>query len=308
MLPYTIQPSLEEARSTAEQRGLRERVVCYVTRDRRDVLVFEHDARYPDAGVQVPAGGIDPGETLEQAAAREAWEETGLEALSAPVYLGSALHDSWQPPQLQHYFWLEAADDAPNAWDHFAEGQYTFHHRFEAIPDTVIHWGLDAFIPQLARRLNLEVTQTRNNTVPVAVCYITRVQDSVAELLILRGHPDGGVQVVAGGIDNGETPEQAAIREAWEEAGLRLQNPVFLGRAEYHFKGVHPDTHDPLELHEDRYFYHFTTNEPRERWDHMVSAGEDDGGKVFRHGFVRLEDARLDWDLGWFLKKASEHV
>ncbi len=307
MLLYTIQPSLENARSAAQERGLRERVVCYVTRARRDVLVFEHDSRYPDAGVQVPAGGVDPGETLEQAAAREAREETGLEHLSAPVYLGSALHD-WQPLQMQHYFWLETTRTVPDAWDHFAEGQFTFHHRFEPIQHAVIHWGLDAFIPQLERRLNLEVTPSRNNTNPVAVCYINRVRNGVPELLVLHGHPDGGVQVVAGGIDDGETPEQAAIREAWEEAGLRLQNPVFLGRAEYHFRGVRPDTHEPLELHEDRYFYHFTTDEPRDCWDHVVSAGEDDGGKVFRHEFVRLENARLDWDLGRFLTKAGEHA
>jgi 8-oxo-dGTP pyrophosphatase MutT (NUDIX family) len=308
MLPYTIQPSLEEARSTAEQRGLRERVVCYVTRDRRDVLVFEHDARYPDAGVQVPAGGVDPGETLDQAASREAREETGLEHLSAPVYLGSALHDGWQPPQLQHYFWLEAADDAPDAWDHFAEGRYTFHHRFEAIPDAVIHWGLDAFIPELERRLNLKTTPSRNNAVPVAVCYITRVSDGVSQLLVLHGHPDGGVQVVAGGVDDGETPEQAAIREAWEEAGLKLENPQCLGVQEYHFKGQNQFRDWHTEFHEFRYYFHLDVNEIRDSWDHAVSAGEDDGGKVFHHGFVRLEDARLDWDLGWFLKKASQHV
>lgn len=62
-----------------------ERVVCYITRKRQELLVF----RRPDwKSPGVVAGGVDAGETREQAAIRETWEEAGLE-LSNPVYLGS---------------------------------------------------------------------------------------------------------------------------------------------------------------------------------------------------------------------------
>lgn len=60
--------------------AIRQRVLAYVTREKSDVielLVFAH-ADFPDAGIQVPAGGVEPGETLEEAVVREIWEETGI--------------------------------------------------------------------------------------------------------------------------------------------------------------------------------------------------------------------------------------
>ena len=53
------------------------KVACYVVHDNH-LLVFTHDHQ-PMAvtGVQVPAGSIKPGESPEEAAARELFEETG---------------------------------------------------------------------------------------------------------------------------------------------------------------------------------------------------------------------------------------
>ena len=53
----------------------RPQVCVYVTHD-DSLLVFEH--RDQPAGVQVPAGGIAPGESVRAAAEREVFEETGL--------------------------------------------------------------------------------------------------------------------------------------------------------------------------------------------------------------------------------------
>ncbi|MGY1550716.1 NUDIX domain-containing protein [Microbacterium sp. A588] len=54
-----------------------EKVVCYVVQDDH-LLVFTHDAVPMEVtGVQVPAGSIEEGETPEQAAIRELYEETG---------------------------------------------------------------------------------------------------------------------------------------------------------------------------------------------------------------------------------------
>lgn len=56
----------------------RARVACYVL-DGDRLLVFDH-RNHPEAGTQVPAGGIEAGESVAQAAVREVREETGVRA------------------------------------------------------------------------------------------------------------------------------------------------------------------------------------------------------------------------------------
>jgi len=58
-----------------------------VTRRREDIaelLVFQH----PTAGIQLPAGTIDDGETPLQAVVREVFEETGLTSLGSVTSIG----------------------------------------------------------------------------------------------------------------------------------------------------------------------------------------------------------------------------
>jgi 8-oxo-dGTP pyrophosphatase MutT (NUDIX family) len=49
-----------------------------------DLLLFEH----PSAGIQIPAGSVEPGEAARDAALREAREETGLADLAIRQELG----------------------------------------------------------------------------------------------------------------------------------------------------------------------------------------------------------------------------
>ncbi len=64
------------------------KVTAFITRDTergRELLVFTR----PDAGIQVPAGTMEAGETPEIAVMREAYEETGLTDLRLVAYLGA---------------------------------------------------------------------------------------------------------------------------------------------------------------------------------------------------------------------------
>lgn len=67
------------------------KVTAFVTREGgkgRELLVFRH----PTAGVQLPAGSIEPGESPEAAVLREVAEETGLENILGVSNLGMRIY------------------------------------------------------------------------------------------------------------------------------------------------------------------------------------------------------------------------
>jgi 8-oxo-dGTP pyrophosphatase MutT (NUDIX family) len=67
--------------------GVVGKVTAFITRESEhgcDLALFEH----PYAGIQIPAGTVEEGETPAEAAIREAQEETGLKHLSLRRYLG----------------------------------------------------------------------------------------------------------------------------------------------------------------------------------------------------------------------------
>ena len=50
--------------------------------------------------------------------------------------------------------------------------------------------------------------------------FVTRAGSAGAALLLFR-HPNAGIQLPAGTVEEGETPEAAVLREVFEETGLR---------------------------------------------------------------------------------------
>jgi 8-oxo-dGTP pyrophosphatase MutT (NUDIX family) len=117
---------------------LRERVVVYV--ERADgLLVFDHRDD-PEAGTQVPAGGIDPGEELVEAVRREVLEETGVRLDAEPAALGTLEHpDGLGTPSRSHFFRVDAPAGLPQSWQHVVSGDggdaaLVFDCRFDPAP------------------------------------------------------------------------------------------------------------------------------------------------------------------------------
>jgi ADP-ribose pyrophosphatase YjhB (NUDIX family) len=103
---------------------MRQKVMAYVVRETpagRELLVFQH-RDFPDAGVQVPAGTVEPGEAVEAAVLREVQEETGLSP--AQVTLVRKLAEAHEPhlDQQRHVFHLAPAAALPAHWSHTVRG------------------------------------------------------------------------------------------------------------------------------------------------------------------------------------------
>lgn len=144
---------LQAARAHARAHRLRERAVCQITRPAGHgaaLLVFDH-VPAQDAGVQVVAGGVEPGETPAQAALREAAEETGQAGFTLRGYLGSAewISEAHAKREMRHFHHLLAPPDLPDTWEHAADG-HVFRFRWEPLPAPRLDWNLDLFLPSPA--------------------------------------------------------------------------------------------------------------------------------------------------------------
>ncbi|MFE6157834.1 NUDIX domain-containing protein [Streptomyces sp. NPDC056486] len=145
------------------------RVAAYVIRHRAvpEVLVFDH-VGMPEAGTQVPAGGVRPGETMEDAVLREVAEETGL--LTATVVRQLTVEDKPQPetgqPRRTTFLYLRVPADTPDAWEHHVHGDggdagLTFACRFLPLPlRHTLADEQDAWMSRIDPRWTTEATES----------------------------------------------------------------------------------------------------------------------------------------------------
>jgi 8-oxo-dGTP diphosphatase len=95
------------------------KVFAYITKGSK-LLVFEQPDS-PEAGIQVPAGTLEEGETPEEGVMREAWEETDLSGLKLSCFLGEQIRDmrDYDKQEIHHrYFYHLLCEDAPETWSH----------------------------------------------------------------------------------------------------------------------------------------------------------------------------------------------
>ena len=102
---------------------IRRRVIAYVTRERaeRTELLTIEAVGYPEDGLQVPAGRLEHGESLEEGLRRELAEETGLTGVRVLRELDD-FEASYTNFNENHAFHLVADEETPDEWRHEVHG------------------------------------------------------------------------------------------------------------------------------------------------------------------------------------------
>jgi 8-oxo-dGTP pyrophosphatase MutT (NUDIX family) len=129
-----------------------------------------------------------------------------------------------------------------------------------------------------------------------ATSYITRTTPDGPQLLVFDypSQPEAGTHLPGGGVESGERPDAAAIREAIEETGiashLKLCGVIGVQQGTY-------NTGDPYIS----IYFHLASGETRDAWKHTMIGDDDawDTGLEVSCRFVPLGDAapllRTSW-------------
>jgi 8-oxo-dGTP pyrophosphatase MutT (NUDIX family) len=106
----------------------KQRVAVYVTRASAtglELLVFDH-RDFPEAGTQIPAGGLKAGESIEDGALREVREEAGLSEAVVQATLGRQRRPHPHTGESSETTFVHASTStAISRWTHHVTGDGT---------------------------------------------------------------------------------------------------------------------------------------------------------------------------------------
>jgi len=116
----------------------KDKVIGYVIRKKNnqtELLVFDHDKDYSEAGIQVPAGTVDKNENFEVALLREIYEEAGIAGLIVKNKIDqySFCREIQFCHNRRHVYCLTSKNELPDRWTHQVTGDgvdknFTFHY------------------------------------------------------------------------------------------------------------------------------------------------------------------------------------
>ena len=140
----------------------RRKVVLYPTLQDRLLVFSEPD--YPEAGIQVPGGTVQEGETAEEGARREFLEETGFPAPAVITALGRTTYvyekSGTRHEHARTFFHLPLDGTYPERWEWTEEmpdgGDGPIRMAFFFMPLTTVPeliGGLGAYLPNLRQLL-----------------------------------------------------------------------------------------------------------------------------------------------------------
>ena len=189
----------------------------------------------------LPGGGIDFGEHPRDAVVREVYEETGLHAeVGEHAWVDSALITDGDDGGERHAVrivydgWVGA--DAPEPRVVETDGS-TVDARWHPLDDVLsgrvpvvqlVNDALDAHLPVKRQRLAAKALIRRDDKILLA-----RLSAHAVET--------GRWTLPGGGVDHGESPETALVREVEEETGLAATVGALVGVHDVHLTGNAPD-------------------------------------------------------------------
>ena len=208
---------------------------------REDEVLLSRLAAYlaPTERWTLPGGGIDFGEHPRDAVVREVYEETGLRAqVGEHAWIDSALITGTggerHAVRIVYDGWV--GGDAPEPRVVETDGS-TVDARWHTLDDVLsgrlpvvqfVRDALEVHLPAKRQRLAAKALIRRGDQVLLA-----RLSGNAVET--------GRWTLPGGGVDHGESPETALVREVAEETGLVAVPGALLGANDAHLTGNAPD-------------------------------------------------------------------
>ena len=223
----------------------RQRVAAYAVILRDDMILLSRLSPHitTDELWTLPGGGLDHGEDPRHAVLREVKEETGLDAMvgdTARVY-SAHLPGVWREGRrvdahalrIVYDGWV--AVDAPEPRVLEVDGS-TVEAAWQSIDDV-----MDGTVPVAPMVLEALADHRPFRMQRIAAYALIRRDDSVLLTRISdRGAHPGSWTLPGGGIDHGESPRLAVVREVQEECGVECTVGDLIAVHDDHFDGTAP--------------------------------------------------------------------